>query len=61
MLIKVIYADGSTGLLRTSRLAKLIKMHRIAAYQAFDRWVEVRRKQPNPNYQGPERRKHVQF
>ena len=48
MLIKVIYADGSTGLLRTSRLARLIKLNRIAAYQAFDRWVEVRRKQVKP-------------
>ena len=58
MLIKVLYADGSTGMLRTSRLAKLVRMNRIAAYQAFDRWVEVRRKHSNPNYQGPERRKY---
>jgi hypothetical protein len=57
MLIKVIYSDGSTGLLRTSRLAKLVKRNRIAAYQSFEGWVEVRRKHSNPNFQGPERRK----
>lgn len=32
MLIKVIYSDGSNGMLKTSRLAKLVKMNRIAAY-----------------------------
>ena len=58
MLIKVIYSDGSNGMLRTSRLAKLVKMNRIAAYESFDGWVEVRRGQSNPNYQGPERRKY---
>jgi hypothetical protein len=61
MLIKVIYSDGSTGMLRTSRLAKLIKMDRVAAFQSFNGWVEVRRKQPNPKYQGPERRKYGQL
>ena len=58
MLIKVIFSDGSNGMIRTSRLAKLVKMNRIAAYQSFEGWVEVRRKQSNPNYQGQERRKH---
>lgn len=58
MLIKVLYSDGSTGLLRTSRLAKLLRMNRIAAYQSFGGWVEVRRKQSSPNYRGEERRKH---
>jgi len=58
MLIKVIYSDGSTGLLRTSRLAKLLRMNRIAAYLSFEGWVEVRRNRSNPNYQGQERRRH---
>jgi hypothetical protein len=57
MLIKVIFTDGSTGMIKASRLGKLVKNHQIAAYQTFDRWVEVRRKQSNPNYRGPERRK----
>lgn len=58
MLIKVIYADGSSGMVRTSRLAKLVKLNRIAAYESFDRWVEVRRKQSDQTYRGPERRKY---
>jgi hypothetical protein len=57
MLIKVIYADGSSGMLRTSRLSKLISKNRIAAYEVFDRWIEVRRKQSHSGYPGPERRK----
>jgi hypothetical protein len=56
MLIKVIYSDGSYGTLRISRLAKLTRMNRIAAYETFNGWVEVRRKKQNPDYQGPERR-----
>lgn len=61
MLIKVIYSDGSTGMLRTSRVVKLIKMNRIAAYLSFNGWVEVRRKQSKPDYQGPERRNYGQL
>jgi hypothetical protein len=56
MLIKVIYSDGFIGMLKITRLAKLVKMNRIAAYESFDGWVEVRRKLKNPDYQGPERR-----
>ncbi len=59
MLIKVMYSDGSIGMLRTSRLVKLIKMNRIVAYQTFNGWIEVRRKQPSQNYEGPERRKYA--
>ncbi len=57
MLIKVIYSDGSSGMIRTSRLAKLVKTKRIAAYEATNGWVELRRKQSTSNYQGAERRK----
>jgi len=45
MLIKVIYPDGSIGLIKTAHFTKLVKMNLIAAYQSFEGWVEIRRKQ----------------
>jgi hypothetical protein len=55
MLIKVIFSDGSLGMVRASRLVKFVKMGKIAAYQPFDDWVEIRRKR-NTGYKGSDRR-----
>ncbi len=57
IMIKVMFSDGSLGMISPSRLVKLIKLNKIAAYQPFDVWVEVRRKGNSGNYRGPERRK----
>ncbi len=56
MLTKVIYADGSSGIVRTCRLAKLIKMNQIASYASFNSWVELRRKKLS-EFNGMDRRK----
>ncbi len=56
-MIKVMFADGSQGMISPSRLVKLMKLNKIVAYQPFDVWVEVRRKGNRGNYRGPERRK----
>jgi hypothetical protein len=56
IMIKVIYSNGSQGMVRDSNLGRLLRLGRIAAYQPFDTWVEVRRKQKNKDYLGPERR-----
>jgi hypothetical protein len=58
MEAKVIYSDGSFGAVDVSRLHDLTEESKIAAYQVYHRWVEVRRRQvSDPNYQGQERRK----
>ncbi len=54
-MIKVIFASGRIGEVRPSRLGRLLRLHRIAAYKPFDTWVEVRRKE-RTDYRGPERR-----
>jgi hypothetical protein len=55
LLTKVIYSDGSTGMVRTSRLDKLVKASLIASYESFNRWVEVRRKSRS-TFNGEDRR-----
>ncbi len=55
MLIKVIFSDGSQGMVRSSRLVKLIGLGNVAAYKPFDEWIELRRKQKSV-YKGIERR-----
>ncbi len=55
MLTKVIYSDGSNGMIRTDRLAKLVKMNQIASYESFNGWVEVRRKSESA-FNGEDRR-----
>ena len=58
METKVIYRDGSIGVVDASTVDKIRAEGEIAAYQVSHKWVEVRRKQvSDPNYQGPERRK----
>ncbi len=54
-MIRVIFCDGSQGMVRGSRLGKMIRQGKIAAYMPFDLWVEVRRKGLT-GYDGPERR-----
>jgi hypothetical protein len=59
MLTKVIYRDGKVGEVVSSTIEELRHEGKIAAYQVFHRWVEVRREQQsNPNYKGSETRKH---
>jgi hypothetical protein len=55
MLIKVLFTDGSQGMIRTARLVEFIRMSEIAAYKPFEDWIELRRKR-NDGYMGPERR-----
>ncbi len=55
MLIKVLFTDGSQGMIKTSRLVEFIRMGDIAAYKPFEDWIEVRRKE-NDGYTGSERR-----
>jgi hypothetical protein len=57
MLIKVIFSDGSLGMVKSAQLVALVKVGKIVAYKPFEDWVEVRRTQCNGKYQGPERRK----
>ncbi len=55
MQIKVIFTDGSQGMIKASRLVEFIRMGEIAAYKPFEHWVDLRRKR-NDGYTGPERR-----
>jgi len=55
--VKVIYTDGTTHMIETSRLASLVNLNRIVAYETPERWVEFRRRYADPTYRGPERRK----
>jgi hypothetical protein len=58
MKTKVIYGDGSIETVHVSKIDDLAEEGKIAAYQIYDKWVEVRRKQvTDGKYQGPERRK----
>ncbi len=58
MEIKVIYGDGSIGVVNVSRIDDLTEEGKIVAYEIHRRWVEVRRSQASdPHFQGPERRK----
>lgn len=58
MFLKVIYRDGTAGVVKASTIDELMETGKIFAYHCSEGWVEVRRKQSNPNYQGPERRKY---
>jgi len=44
-------------MVETSSINELRKEGKILAYQFFNTWVEVRRKQSNQDYQESERRK----
>jgi hypothetical protein len=55
MFIKVIYSDGSAGMVRSSTLGNLTQSHEIVALQCSEGWVELRRTQNN-SHKGPERR-----
>ncbi len=57
MFLKVAYSDGTTGLITSSILGFLSRSGKVIAYQCSDGWVELRRKQKDANYSGPERRK----
>ena len=55
MVIKVLFTDGSQGMIKTSRLVELVRMGDIAAYHPFEDWIELRRKRNN-GYYGVEKR-----
>lgn len=60
MLVKVVYTDGSTGMVRPIRLAGLLESGRIVGFQGAEGWVEIRREmveEDENGYSGPERRK----
>ncbi len=55
---KVIYSDGTLGQVDSSVIEELRTEGKIAAYQDFHTWIEVRRNlSSDQSYQGPERRK----
>jgi hypothetical protein len=58
MMIKVLYADGVFGTVRSANLGELVKKEGIVAYKCSEGWVEVRRKR-NIGYSGKERRVHI--
>ncbi|UFS71399.1 hypothetical protein LPW11_04190 [Geomonas sp. RF6] len=41
MLIRVVYCDGETGLVRASEIEKLIKTDEISAFCRSDGWVRI--------------------
>jgi len=60
MLVKVVYKDGSTGMVRPVRLVSLLEAGEIVGFQGTEGWVEIRREMAEENengYHGPERRK----
>ncbi len=56
MYLKVIYPDGTTGMVKSSTIPGLIKAGKIVAFQCSEGWVEERRKNKE-RYYGLERRK----
>ncbi len=56
MQIKVLYPDGSAGMVRSSTLGRMTKEGKIVAFKCTEGWVEVRRKHDPADYRGPERR-----
>lgn len=57
MFLKVMYPDGTSGFERSTIIGQLSKAGKITAYYCSEGWIEVRRKQKNKDYFGPERRK----
>jgi hypothetical protein len=55
MYLKVIYPDGTPGMVRATTIGELIRTSKIIAYQCSEGWVELRRKK-NMGYKGGERR-----
>ena len=56
MFLKVIYPDGASGMVKAAIIEGLIRTGKIVAFLCSEGWVEVRRKQKNEDYFGPERR-----
>jgi len=58
MEAKVIYRDGSIGIVGVLEIDDLAEEGKIAAYKIYHKWIEIRRKHVyDSNYKGPERRK----
>jgi hypothetical protein len=56
-MTKVIYRDGTIGIVNASAIDKLRNEGKLYAYNVYHGWVKVRRKHPSDqNYKGPERR-----
>ena len=55
MLLRVIYRNGTAGMVKAMNIDELIKEGKIVVYKLGNRWIEVRRKQ-NVGYKGTERR-----
>ena len=56
MQIKVIYPDGTSGMVRASTIDGLMKESKIIAFHCSEGWVEVRRKSKS-TYDGVDRRR----
>ena len=57
MLFKVIYPDGSSGMVKSQMLAGLMKSGGIIAFHCSAGWVEVRRRSEASTYKGIDRRR----
>ena len=60
MFMKVVYPDGTSGVVKSKEIEGLIKAGKIVAFHCSEGWVEARRKQ-NVRYRGPERRAFLPY
>ncbi len=60
MLLKVIFTDGTPGIVRSPTLEELIQTRKIVAIYGSEGWVELRRT-TSADYEGPERRVEKSF
>ena len=58
MFLKVIYPDGTSGMVKSSTIDGLTKEGKIIAFHCSEGWVEVRRKRNVEEYKGMDRRKN---
>jgi len=56
MFLKVIYPNGTSGIVKASIIEGLMRTGKIIAFHCSEGWVEVRRKSKSA-YSGVERRK----
>ena len=56
MFLKVIYPDGTSGMVKASTIEGLMKSEKIIAFHCSEGWVEVRRKSKSA-YLGADRRR----
>ena len=57
MFLKVIYPDGTSGMVKASIIEGLMKSGKIIAFHCSEGWVEVRRRRNVEEFNGIDRRK----